>query len=88
MVKIPAANAGDIREHGLDTWIRKIPWRREWEPTPVFLPGESHGERSLAGYGPWSRKEADTTERLTGFSFTFKAKFKVGVGERSPKINV
>ena len=42
----------------------------------------------MAGYGPWSRKEADTTERLTGFSFTFKAKFKVGVGERSPKINV
>ena len=62
VVKIPPANAGDIREHGLDTWIRKIPWRREWEPTPVFLPGESHGERNLMGYSPWGHKELDMTE--------------------------
>ena len=41
------------------------PWRMEWQPTPVFLSGESHGQRSLAGYSPWSRKESDTTERLT-----------------------
>ena len=34
-------------------------WRRKWQPTPVFLPGESHGQRSLAGYGPWGRKESD-----------------------------
>ena len=40
----------------------KIPWRRAWQPTPVFLPGESHGLRSLAGYSPWCRKELDTTE--------------------------
>ena len=39
-------------------------WRRKWQPTPAFLPGESHGRRSLAGYGPWGRKESDTTERL------------------------
>ena len=45
--------------------VRKIPWRREWQPTPVFLPGESHGQRSLVGYSPWGRKESDTTERLT-----------------------
>ena len=38
------------------------PWRRKWQPTPVFLPGESHGWRSLAGYGPWGHKESDTTE--------------------------
>ena len=38
-----------------DPWVRKIPWRRKWQPTPVFLPGESHGQRSLAGYSPWSR---------------------------------
>ena len=43
----------------------KIPWSRKWEPTPVFLPGESHGQRNLAGYSPWGRKESDTTERLT-----------------------
>ena len=39
-----------------------ILWRRKWQPTPVFLPGESHGQRSLAGYSPWGRKELDTTE--------------------------
>ena len=40
-------------------------WRREWQSTPVFLPGESHGQRSLGGYGPWGCKELDTTEQLT-----------------------
>ena len=44
-----------------DPWVGKIPWRREWQLTPVFLPGESHGWRSLVGYYPWSRKELDTT---------------------------
>ena len=41
---------------GLDPWVRKIPWRRKWQPTPVFLPGESHGQRSLVGYSPWGPK--------------------------------
>ena len=50
---------------GLDLWAGKIPWRRAWQPSPVSLPGESHGQRSLEGYSPWSRKESDTTERLT-----------------------
>ena len=45
-------------------YIRKIPWRRKWQPTPVLLPGKSHGQRSLANYSPWDRKESDTTERL------------------------
>ena len=40
----------------------KIPWRRAWQPSPIFLPGESHGQRSLAGYGPWGHKESETTE--------------------------
>ena len=43
-------------------WVRKSPWRRAWQPTPVFLPEESHGQRSLAGYRPWGREESDTTE--------------------------
>ena len=43
-------------------WVRKIPLRSSWQPTPVFLPGESHGQRSLAGYSPWSCKESDMTE--------------------------
>ena len=45
-------------------WVGKNPWRREWQPTPVFLPGQSHGQRSLAGYSPWGHKESDTTEWL------------------------
>ena len=40
-------------------------WRRKWQPTPVFLPGESHGQKSLEGYSPWDHKKSDTTERLT-----------------------
>ena len=47
---------------GLNPCIRKMPWRRKWQPIPVFLPGESHGQRNLAGYSPWGRKESDTTE--------------------------
>ena len=43
-------------------WVGKIPWRRAQQPTPVFLPGEPQGQRSLAGYAPWDRKEADITE--------------------------
>ena len=50
MVKNPPAGAGN---RGDNPWVRKIPWRRERSPTPVFLPGESHGQRSLAGYSPW-----------------------------------
>ena len=51
------------RRYGFDPWVRKIPWRRKWQPTPVFLHGKSHGERSLKGYSPQSHKESDTTER-------------------------
>ena len=50
---------------GFDPWVRKIPWRREWQNTPVFLPGEFHGQRSLAGYSPGGYKELDTTEQLS-----------------------
>ena len=49
-------------EYGFDSWIGKIPWRRKWQPTPVFLPGESHGQRSLAGYSPQGYTESNTTE--------------------------
>ena len=50
---------------GFDPWVRKIPWRRKWLPTPVFLPGKSHGRRSLVGYLPQGGKESDTTEQLS-----------------------
>ena len=52
-------------------WVGKIPWRKEWQPTPVFLPGEFRGQRSLVGYNPWDHKESDTTEQLTFSLFTF-----------------
>ena len=45
----------------LDPWVGKIPWRREWQPTPVFVPGKFYGQRSLVDYGPWGHKESDTT---------------------------
>ena len=48
----------------INLWVMKIPWRRKWQPTPVFLPGKSHGQRNLVCYSPWGRKESDTTERL------------------------
>ena len=51
MVKNKPADAEDMRL-GFDPWVRKIPWRRVWQPTPVLLPGESHGQRRLAGYSP------------------------------------
>ena len=56
---------------GLDPWIGKIPWRREWLPTPVFWPGEFHGQRSRAGYSPWGRKHDWVTFTFTFFSTVF-----------------
>ena len=50
---------------GVNPWVGKIPWRRAQQPTPVFLPGESLGQRSLPGRSPWGRKELDMTERLS-----------------------
>ena len=53
------------RRPRFNPWLGKIPWRREWLPTPVFLPGEFYGQKSLVGYSPWSHKESDMAERLT-----------------------
>ena len=60
--KESACNAGDL---GLIPGFEKILWSRAGQPTPVFLPGESHGQRSLVGYSPWGRKESHMTERLS-----------------------
>ena len=62
--KLPEDRLPAMQETGFDSWVRKIPWRRKWQLTPVFLPGEFHGERSLAGYSPWGHKKLDATERL------------------------
>ena len=75
-VKASAWNAG---RPGFAPWVGKIPWRRKWQPTPVPLPGESHGGRSLVGYRLWDRKESDTTERL---HFTSLLLCRKGLTER------
>ena len=63
LVNESTCNAGDTgsipgseKKKKKNTWVRKIPWRREWQPTPVFLPEKSHGQRSQAGYSPWGHK--------------------------------
>ena len=62
MVKNPPVMAGNIMRHRFNPWVGRIAWRRAWQPTPVLLPGESHGQRSLEGYSPWGHKESDMTE--------------------------
>ena len=66
LLSFPAgASDKECRRHkrlGFDPWVRKMPWRRAWQPTPVSLPGEPHGQRSLAGYSPWGCEESDMTE--------------------------
>ena len=62
MGKESAYSAGDACRCKFNPRVRKSPWRRAWQPTSVFLPGESHGQRSLVGYSPWGHKELDTTE--------------------------
>ena len=62
--KASACNAGDSGKRGFNPWVRKICWRRKWQPTQIFLPGESHGWRRLVGYSPWGHKESDMTEWL------------------------
>ena len=57
-------NLLQCRRPGFDPWVEKIPWRREWLPTHIFLPVKSHRQRILVGYSPWGYKELDMTERL------------------------
>ena len=57
-----ACHCRRCKRHRFDPRVKTIPWRRALQPTPIFLPGESHGQRSLVGYSPWGRKESDTTE--------------------------
>ena len=73
------------RTEGFNPWVGKIPWRRKWQPTPVFLPRVSHGQRSLAGYSSWSCKKLDTTEHAHIYTDTHTHKrkyltFTLGLG--------
>ena len=65
MVKNPPTNAGDIRDACFIPGFARFPWRRARQPTPVFLPGEFHGQRILEGYSPYDRKDSDMNEQLT-----------------------
>ena len=60
--KESACQCRRLKRFRFNPCVRKIPWRKKWQPTPVFLPKKFHGLRSLAGYSPWGHKEADTTE--------------------------
>ena len=63
--KEPACQGtGDVRDYSFDPWARKFPWRRKRQPTPVFPPGKSHGQRGLANYSPWDCKEPDMTGQV------------------------
>ena len=62
---------------GFNPWVGKIPWRREWQPTPVFLSGESHGPRSLVGYSPWGSKDLDRTEWLSTYTLLYAEHCKI-----------
>ena len=65
------------RGPGFDPWVGKIPWRREWQPTPVFLPWKLQGQRRLMGYSRWGHKEPNMTERLTLYLFLLKHSFSM-----------
>ena len=58
-----------------DPWVGRLPWRREWQPTPVFLPGEFHGWRGLMVYSPWNHRKSDMTETNTSNSTWGKRTF-------------
>ena len=63
--KEPTYQCRNYKRHGFDPWVGKIPWKRAFQPTPVFLPGESHGQRNMTGYSPGGSKELDMTGLLT-----------------------
>ena len=79
-VKASACNVGDP---GSIPGLGRFPWRRKWQPTPVFLPGESHGQTSLVGYSPRGRKESDKTEQL---HFHFHFRFIIAFLPRSKRL--
>ena len=78
-VKASASNSGNPSSvPGLDPWVGKIPWRRKWQCTPVFLPGESHGQTSLVGYSPWSRRvRHDWSDSAAAATYASKLMLKI-----------
>ena len=83
-IKEPACQCRGHKRLGFDPWVGKIPWRRKWQPTPVFSPGEFHGQRSLVGYSPWGCKESDLTKH-TSRNLTY---YTLGSGPSSENTTV
>ena len=77
MVKDPPASEEDARDASFNPWVRKIPSNRKWQPTPVFVPGKSHGQRNLAGNSPWGCEESDTPEQLNTHASISKAGIEI-----------
>ena len=86
MAKNLPASAGDAGDTGSIPGLGRFPWRRKWQPTPVFLPGKSHGQRSLTSYSPWDHKELDTNERLSIHTVCLRYKNKYHGGNITPYI--
>ena len=76
VVKIPPANCRRRKRNGFDPWTGKMPWKRKWQHTPVFLPEKSHGQRSLAG-SSWGHEESDTTDKRSVHTHTHTHTFTV-----------
>ena len=78
--KESACQCRRCKRHEFNPWIGKVLWRRKWQPTPVFLPGKSHGQRSLVGYSPWCHKESDTTEHAHRTDYVLLLRIAVYLG--------
>ena len=75
--KEPAYQSTRCKRYRFNPWVRKFPWRRKWQPTPVSLPGKFHGHRSLVGYRQWGCKESDTTEQVNTHKYTCRHKIYI-----------
>ena len=82
--KEPACQCWRHQRPGFSPWVGKIPWRRAWQPTPVFFPGESHGQRSPVGYSLQGHTELDTTEATQHTCVTFCGLSDGSVAKNSP----
>ena len=74
------------KRHGFDPWVRKIPQRRKWHPTLVFLTGESHGQWSLVGYSSWGHKELDRSEHLSSSNYIIES-CKLSIKIQNDEVN-
>ena len=68
--KEPTYQCRRWERHRFNSWVGKVPWKRAWQLPPILFPGESHGQRSCAGYSPWSRKELGTTQVTLARTYT------------------